>query len=113
MAEKNFILFDDDCRDSLLPFTFTRPVCEIRIGILTIKEKWQRSLNAKLSYYTQPYLQKKFPLEVKEQNWFINGSVLPDPRLVAQVKSLQPGEAIAENDLFIAACADVFYHETG
>lgn len=104
MAEKNFILFDDDCRDHLLPFTFTRPVCEIRVGILTIREKWQRSLNAKISHFTADYLSKKFPSEVKEVNYLINGSVLPDPRLVAQVKSLQTGEAIVENDLLVAAC---------
>src|SRR6187397_2652442 len=105
MVEKNFILFDDDCRDQLLPFTFTRPVSEIRIGILTIREKWQRSLNAKPLYFTQPYLRGKFTNEIKETNWLINGSVLPDPRLVAQVKALQTGEAIIENDLLIACCA--------
>lgn len=106
MAEKNFILFDDDCRDHLLPFTFTRPVSEIRIGILTIREKWQRSLNAKPLYFTPTYLRGKFPFETKETNWLINGSVLPDPRLVAQVNALQTGEAIVENDLLVACCAD-------
>src|SRR6185295_4716741 len=106
MAEKNFILFDDDYRDHLLPFTFTRPVSEIRIGIFTIREKWQRSLNAKPSYFTETYLRKKFPADLKETNWMINGCVLPDPRLVAQVNALQTGEAIAENDMLIACCAD-------
>jgi UDP-N-acetylglucosamine diphosphorylase/glucosamine-1-phosphate N-acetyltransferase len=104
MAVQQFILFDDECRDHLLPITFTRPVSEIRIGILTIREKWQRSLNAKFSWLTQPYLRKKFPVETGEVNFYINGSVLPDPRLVAQVKALQPGEAIVENDLLIAYC---------
>ncbi|MCY7410992.1 MAG: GlmU family protein [Chitinophagales bacterium] len=111
MAEKNFILFDDDCRDHLLPFTFTRPVAELRVGILTIKEKWQRSLNIHLTYFTQAYLQKKYPFTNNGLCCFINGSVLPDPRLVAQVLSLQPGELIEENNfeqtgksLLIAFC---------
>ncbi|MBA3648430.1 MAG: GlmU family protein [Chitinophagales bacterium] len=108
MAEKNFILFDDDCRDHLLPLTFTRPVPEIRLGILTIREKWQRSLNSRPSYLSQQYLRKKFPLILKDSNWLINGSVLPDPRLVAQVLALQQGEAIAENDLLVAACIASF-----
>ena len=111
MADKNFILFDDDCRDHLLPLTFTRPVCEIRIGILTIREKWHRSLNSGSSYLTQGYLRSKYPLELKEINWLINGSALPDPRLVAQVLALQPGEAILENDLLVAACTDQFFEE--
>ena len=104
MPDKNFILFDDDCRDHLLPFTFTRPVSELRVGILTLREKWQRSLNAKFSYLTEPYLAEKFPLELGDPNWYINGCVVPDPRLVAQVKALQPNEAIAENDFLIAFC---------
>ncbi len=106
MAEISFILFDDDCRDHLLPFTFTRPVSEIRVGILTIREKWQRSLNAYLSYFTQPYLRKKFPLATSDINCLINGSVLPDPRLVSMVLALKPGEAIVENDILVAACVD-------
>ena len=104
--EKNTILFDDECRDHLLPITFTRPVPCIRTGILTIAEKWERSLNVQASYLTQPYLQKKFPLKTSSVNWFINGSVLPDPRLVAQVNSLQPKQALVQDDVLIAICTN-------
>ena len=38
----NYILFDGTVRNALLPFTFTRPVADIRVGILTIREKWER-----------------------------------------------------------------------
>jgi UDP-N-acetylglucosamine diphosphorylase/glucosamine-1-phosphate N-acetyltransferase len=108
MADKNFILFDDACRDQLLPFTFTRPVSEIRVGIYTIAEKWRQSLSIRPGYLTLDYLQKKFTFEKKPQNYLINGSVLPDPRLVAQLVSLQPNEAIVENDLLIACCVADF-----
>ncbi|HQX03888.1 MAG TPA: putative sugar nucleotidyl transferase, partial [Flavobacterium sp.] len=40
----NYILFDGPVRNALLPFTFTRPVADIRIGILTIREKWEKYL---------------------------------------------------------------------
>ncbi|MBK9730184.1 MAG: GlmU family protein [Chitinophagaceae bacterium] len=113
MQEKNFILFDDECRDQLLPFTFTRPVCEIRMGILTITGKWEYSLNLKPSYLTQEYLSKKYPLKKQEVNWLINGSVLPDPRLVAQVVSLQLNEAIVENEIVVACCVADFSIENG
>lgn len=113
MSQKNFILFDDDCRDHLLPFTFTRPVAEIRIGILTIAEKWARSLNTNVGYLTQEYLSKKFPYKKQALNWLINGSVLPSPRLVAQVASLRPNEAIVDNDLLVAACVPDFEEADG
>ena len=55
---KNIILFDPDIRDQFLPLTFTRPVGELRIGILTIREKWERQLNGVVSYITQDICQK-------------------------------------------------------
>ena len=51
----NIILYDEkEIRDNLLPLTYTRPVSLIRIGILTISEKWQRLLgdDASISYIT-------------------------------------------------------------
>ncbi len=113
MPEKNYILFDDDCRDQLLPFTFTRPVAEIRIGIFTIADKWKQSLNAKMGYLTADYLGKKFPFKKQSINWLINGSVLPDPRLVAQLVALQVNEAIVENELLIACCVADFEVSNG
>ena len=99
----NLILFDDDVREHLLPLTFTRPVCEIRIGILTIKEKWQRRLNASISYITQDYLINKYPIVIENDNYVINGSVLPSPELVELVKQLEINEALLENGELIAA----------
>jgi hypothetical protein len=56
------ILFDDNAHKTLLPLTYTRPVADLRIGILTIAEKWAKYLNNEYSFYTQPYLQAKFPV---------------------------------------------------
>src|SRR5437764_417552 len=70
----NYILFDDETRQSLLPFTFTRPVCEIRIGILTIREKWEWYLKQTLSFFTEKYLSEKFPLKIEENNVLEEGA---------------------------------------
>ena len=99
----NVILFDDDVREHLLPLTFTRPVCEIRVGILTIKEKWERRLNADISYITQDYLINKYPIVIENDNYVINGSVLPSPELVELIKQLEINEALLENGELIAA----------
>ena len=60
----NYILFDDETRLSLLPFTFTRTAGDIRIGILTIQEKWERYLGQGVSYFTEEYLNEKYTLAV-------------------------------------------------
>jgi UDP-N-acetylglucosamine diphosphorylase/glucosamine-1-phosphate N-acetyltransferase len=98
----NYILFDDETRLSLLPFTFTRPVCEIRIGILTIREKWEKHLNQSISFFTENYLREKFPLKVEEDNILINGSVLPDEKLLKEIQSLKAGEKISSSGSLLA-----------
>jgi UDP-N-acetylglucosamine diphosphorylase/glucosamine-1-phosphate N-acetyltransferase len=100
----NYILFDDKSWDNLLPLTFTRPVCEIRTGILTIKEKWEKYLNAKLSYLTQDFLSEKYKLFVTDENILINGAVIPDGDLLNQINKLSLNESIVVNDELVAVC---------
>lgn len=101
----NFILFDDNTRNNLLPLTLTRPVADIRIGILTIREKWERVLGAKTSSKTQDYLSKKYPTEfaIDTDNVWINGSVCPNEKLIEEIKSLKPMEVLFDATTVIAA----------
>ncbi|MFH2094767.1 MAG: GlmU family protein [Bacteroidota bacterium] len=98
----NFVLFDDTSRGHLLPLTFTRPVCEIRAGITTIREKWESWLKSKVSYITQDYLSVKFPLVTGQENICINGSVIPDDGLLRKIAGLKPGQAIIKGDIPVA-----------
>lgn len=99
----NFILFDDpQIRQSLLPLTFTRPVGEIRIGIQTISEKWQAYLQSETSFYTQDYLQTKFPVILADDNVFINGAVCPTETLVEAIQQLAPETALLQGETILA-----------
>ena len=100
----NYILFDDETRLSLLPFTFTRPVSEIRIGILTIREKWERYLSQPVSHLTEKFLQEKFPMKLADVNILINGSILPDAGLIREINSLKKGELLVKDEVVVAAC---------
>ena len=102
----NIILFDDEIRNQFLPLTFTRPVCELRIGILTIKEKWEKWMNAKVSYITQDYLAGKYPIDYGSENLVINGSALPSNQLCRLLKQMDFGEAFLEGEELIAAKLD-------
>ena len=99
----NLILFDDpDIRINLLPFTFTRPVACLRVGILTIDEKWEKWLGSKPSFKTEAYLQEKYPLETTSDSLLINGAVCPDLKLADTVKSLPSGYFLVKGTLLIA-----------
>ena len=100
---KNVILFDSDIREQLLPLTFTRPICELRIGILTIREKWEKWLDAEISYITQDYLTDKYPINISENNFVINGAVLPSDHLCRLIDQLEENEALLQDGELIAA----------
>jgi UDP-N-acetylglucosamine diphosphorylase/glucosamine-1-phosphate N-acetyltransferase len=99
----NLILFDNPTiRQNLLPFTFTRPVAQIRCGIFTIAEKWEKHLQVQASYSTEAYLAKKFPVALTGDNLWINGAVCPDAELVAAIHQLNPGDAIVKDAMILA-----------
>jgi UDP-N-acetylglucosamine diphosphorylase/glucosamine-1-phosphate N-acetyltransferase len=96
------ILFDDNAHQTLLPLTYTRPVADLRVGILTIGEKWAKYLNTGYSFHTQPYLQAKFPIKIEADNLFINSSFCPDENLAEAVSRLQTDESLTYNGQLIA-----------
>jgi len=96
------ILFDDQAHQTLLPLTFTRPVADLRIGILTIAEKWARHFKLDHFFHTREYLRGKFPLVIEERNLFINGSVCPDEELLEAIVKLHGSEALLKNGRLIA-----------
>lgn len=100
---KNIILFDTPKEHgNLLPLTFTRPVADIRIGITTIREKWERDLPGNYSYLTEKYLSQKYPAVYSDDNLFIAAHILPGAALVRQIESLNPGEALFDGSGTIA-----------
>lgn len=98
----NIVLHDTDQRIHLLPFTFTRPVAEMRIGILTIREKWEKMLPGTYSYATEDYLSEKFPSKTGSRNLVINATVCPTQELVVALKDLKEGQSLEKDDLCIA-----------
>lgn len=102
----NYILFDGTVRNSLLPFTFTRPVADIRVGILTIREKWEKYLGYTTTTLTEDYLMEKYPMVEMEENILINASFLPNEVLVEMILNLEKNQAIIYEEEIVA-----FYSE--
>ena len=98
----NYILFGAQARNHLLPFTFIRPIGDIRVGILTIREKWEMLLNTKTSSLTESYLAEKYPLIKEADNMLINASVMPDARLIEEIGGLKPNQTLISGDILIA-----------
>ena len=107
----NLIFFDTlPLHQALKPFTLTRPLAQIRVGICTIAEKWQQSFQAKfgkkcdVSHLTPAYLQEKYPCQLSKENIFINGALCPDEQLLETIQALHPGEVLVHSDALLAFC---------
>ena len=103
---RNLILFDDkNVWTDLLPITYTRPLADIRIGIMTIRQKWQmRFPDAVVSALTLPYLSKKYPTTDADCSTFIAGHILPDDSLAEAIGNLPVGTALMAGDELLAFC---------
>ncbi len=90
--------------EDFLPLTFTRPVAEMRMGILTFSERWKKLLDIdEVFYITENYLQDKFKKPEPKQSLFIVPNFFPSDEVLKQIKELQPGEALVyDNEVLVA-----------
>jgi UDP-N-acetylglucosamine diphosphorylase/glucosamine-1-phosphate N-acetyltransferase len=104
---ENLILFDDKSLiDHLKPFTYTRPIGDLRVGMLTIREKWEKHIQSKISFHTQFHLSDKYQCHFAQINLLVNSSIIPDLALIERIKHLPIYHALYANDTIIALKLD-------
>ncbi|MCA0431467.1 MAG: glucose-1-phosphate thymidylyltransferase [Bacteroidetes bacterium] len=100
---KKFVLIDDyNTWKNFLPFTFTKPVSELRIGILTIKEKWEKYLQTNVELVCENFLSKKFPNYIGNEALYITSNLCPDKELIKKIINLKSNEGLKHNNIVIA-----------
>ena len=101
------VIFFEDKRDQFLPLVYTKPIAKIRVGILTMEDRWKlyfQDSNPTFSYFTEDYLSDKFPLSEQDENVFINARFFPNERLVDFIiDNLIADEAIMYEDSLVAS----------
>ena len=102
----NIILFDDEGRSNLLPMVYTRPCGHLRVGILTLAEKWEQLCSCSVSYLTEEYLAPKYPAHYATINFYINGRILADKSLLERIIQIQDGEKLVHEGCLVAFRCD-------
>ncbi|AWU42488.1 LbetaH super family domain-containing protein [Blattabacterium punctulatus] len=112
-----FILYDGNTEwKNLLPITFTRPVSEIRLGIFTIRERWEKYIGGKAFVLTKPFLSKKYSLGIEKKKGMhknillINSSFIPNEKLIQIIFELKENEAIFFKEKMVAVRKSLFYY---
>jgi UDP-N-acetylglucosamine diphosphorylase/glucosamine-1-phosphate N-acetyltransferase len=103
---KKIVFTEEFCNPgNLAPFTLTRQVQDIRIGIVTIREKWEQHLGlASFDKFEEDYKDIDRAISIDENIgsdiiYLIHGNVLPTKKLAKAVKKLSPGEALSVPEL--------------
>ena len=96
----NIILFDTN-RSNYYPLSLSRPISFFRVGILTIKEKWEQYFSS-VSVKTDEYLSYKFPIILKDDNIWINAKTIPSTDLYTEINNLRVGESLEKDGELIA-----------
>ena len=99
----NLVFVDINSRQNLLPLTYTKPTSQLRCGILSLEEKWKFYLHGEFSHLTADYLQDKYPIKLKDDNWVINPLAMPNKKLIEEIHHLDQGTALYKDKLLIAA----------
>jgi len=103
-TKMQLVFSDAQYWEDFLPLTFTRPIAEMRCGILTFSERWQKILEStEISWFTEMYLQQKFREPEKKESLFLVPNFLPTETVIQQIKDLKQGEALVYEDELVAA----------
>lgn len=96
---QKIIFTEEYCRpENLHPFTYTRHIQDIRIGILTIREKWEKylkipSVNKWEGHYLDDERSVKIEKGIGEENYLmVHANVLPTKAIISKIKKLKHGE---------------------
>ncbi|MDR0802527.1 GlmU family protein [Fluviicola sp.] len=99
----NIILHDNGLHLRFAPLTLTRPVGDLRVGILTNKERWERWIpEAVVSFQTEQYISKKFPRVSGEFEIEVNAVIIPNEALAATILHLEDNQILMSEDTWIA-----------
>lgn len=96
---QKIIFTEEYCRpENLHPFTYTRHIQDIRIGILTIREKWEKYLKVpSAGKWEDHYLDDENSVKIekgigKDNYLMVHANVLPDKAIISKIKGLEDGE---------------------
>jgi UDP-N-acetylglucosamine diphosphorylase/glucosamine-1-phosphate N-acetyltransferase len=98
----HYILFDGGARNQLLPFTHTRPIADIRCGIMTMRQRWEHFTGNATSTATAGYLQKVFPQNSGKEQVYINAALFATSELFSAIRQLNEGEALVNDHILLA-----------
>jgi len=101
------VLFEDHLWSRFLPLVYTRPVGELRMGMMTMAQRYARSMNTEVVHDTRLPLQALFPIASAQMQLHVNARLFPTASFLNELKSMAPGDVLKKDDIVLARCIDI------
>lgn len=98
----SIVLFDNNERSKLYPLNNVCAVADLRVGILTARERWELISKDNVFINTADYLSVLYNPVPQSSHIWIDANLIPDEYLIGRIFSLQENEAIADSKGLIA-----------
>jgi UDP-N-acetylglucosamine diphosphorylase/glucosamine-1-phosphate N-acetyltransferase len=107
----SIILFDNTQRKRLWPLTQTKAIASLRMGILTIAERWEKLTGLQAFVHTSPYLQNLYGYPPAGEHIWVDASVIPSPSLIDGIQSISKNHGWADEQGLIIGKADITFED--
>lgn len=98
----NILLHDNNAWKRFAPLTLTRPVGDLRMGVLTNAERWQKFLpDANIFFQTEEYLSAKFP-SIESADVIINSCLIPSKAIMEVIVQLNENDCLIYQNQWLA-----------
>ena len=103
----SILLFDNNFRQQLYPFTHTRAVGAIRSGIFTPQERWELITGDIVQIQTSKSIQPLYGKpEISANTLWIDAALIVNTTLIDQINALQTGQCVFDETGFIAGVGE-------
>lgn len=103
------ILFDNAVRAHFYPLTQTRAIAGLRMGIVTIRERWSLWTREPVYVHTTGYLQELYESPAAETHLWIDATVLPSAELLSALSDIEEGSCLADEQGLIAGKTQIAF----
>ncbi len=97
------ILLVDQFESKFFPLCLTRPVGEMRTGILKSSEKWELLTGEKVTFLTRDSLNEKFPSKISGEFLAVDASIIPNFELIEALNGLKFGQSLQKDKVWIGS----------
>ena len=88
----SIVLFDDHLRSVFLPLVYTKPVGRLRMGIMTMDQRWKEATGQEVRFKSEDYIETLFALPQGGEIW-VNARLFPTAEILQAFHDLKEGEA--------------------